>query len=245
MIIPDSINGLPVTDVFIEDNKTIQTLKIPSSVACIRIKNCPNMIECNVNEDNEKFCSVDGIIYDKDFKILFYYPTGRKNKTFKVPDGIEQIGGTRELDYDTFEGCDLLETVVFLRKEPFKDKFSAVSSLFPPDLDCLGYVFLFDWIDESIKNKTVYVPDGTIENYEYALGDVDIYNFVPISEKPKGEIGDVNNNGKIEVLDVLDLQKYLSNKRSSTGLELDINEDDIVDVFDLIALKRMLMDSNN
>lgn len=268
------------------------------------------MIEFDVDENNETFCSVNGVIYDKNCKVLLCYPPSREAKTFRIPDSVESIGyveynrtvpfnsckylenvifpeslrGICECAFmkcnfeyiefpegvscgpyafgdnknlkevvipenfhgfsnDTFEGCDLLKTAVSLRKKPFKDQYSAVSSWDPWSLglDCAEYIFMF----ETIDHITIYVPDDTVENYEYALGDVEIYNFAPLSEKPKGEIGDVNNNGKIEVLDVFNLQRYLSNKRSSTGLELDINGDNIINVFDLIALKRMLMDSNN
>lgn len=310
VIIPESINGLPVTSVSIEDNDTIQTLKIPSSVNWIRILNCPDMIEFDVDKNNETFCSVNGVIYDKNCRVLICYPPSKEDKTFRIPDSVESIGyaeynrtvpfnsckylenvifpeslkGICECAFtkcnfeyiefpegvscgpyafgdnknlkevvipenfngfsdNTFEGCDLLKTAVSLRKEPFKDQYSPVSSWDPWSLglDCVAYIFMF----ETIDHITIYVPDDTVENYEYALGDVEQYNFVPLSKKPKGEIGDVNSNGKIEVLDAVNLQRYLSNKRSSIGLELDINEDNIVDVFDLIALKRMMIDSNS
>lgn len=309
VIIPESINGLPVTDVDMEDNETVQTLTIPATVKYLTINKCPNMTECNVDDDNERFCSVEGVIYDKDFKILFYYPTGRKNKTFKVPDGIEQIGSTSELDYntfpfaacknleniifpeslkridecafaecnfeyiefsgsiqcgsyafgdnkklkevvmsenfqgvsdDTFNGCDSLETIVFLRKEPFKDSYSSVSAV-PIIGDSYWYASLFFSGHHDLTLKTVYVPDNTVENYEYALGDTGFHNFVSLSERPKGNVGDINNNGKIDIMDVVDLQKFLIRKRSVTGLNADINEDGQINVIDFVILKRMVL----
>ncbi len=111
-------------------------------------------------------------------------------------------------------------------------------------MDSLVYAHMFDWFDESMKNKTVYVPDSAVENYEYILGDVEIYDFVPLSERPKGDVGDVNNNGKIDILDVVDLQTFLTQKRPSTGLNPDINGDGQVNVFDFILLKQMILNSD-
>lgn len=53
------------------------------------ITDCRKMVEISVNEDNESFKSVDGILLSKDGKKLIAFPFG-KQKVY-VPDGVEVI----------------------------------------------------------------------------------------------------------------------------------------------------------
>lgn len=89
-------------------------------------------------------------------------------------------------------------------------------------------------------NKAVlYAEEGsTAQTY------AETYNctFVPISEAPPGEIGDVNLDGWCSVLDVVSLQKFLLNTENSMCLQNgDLTGDGIADAFDLCLLKRRLL----
>ena len=45
-----------------------------------------------VSEENPYFKSIDGVLYSKDGKILLWYPGGKNERSFTVPDGVEAIG---------------------------------------------------------------------------------------------------------------------------------------------------------
>lgn len=50
----------------------------------------------SVSSENNVYCSEDGVIYSKDKKIMYQYPTG-KSGSYTVPEGVEVIfGGTLE-----------------------------------------------------------------------------------------------------------------------------------------------------
>lgn len=51
-------------------------------------KNCQNI---DVDEENEKLKSADGVVYSKDGKEIIYYPRGKKDKEFYIPEGVEII----------------------------------------------------------------------------------------------------------------------------------------------------------
>lgn len=55
-------------------------------------------------------------------------------------------------------------------------------------------------------------------------------------------IGDVNKDGKFNIADVVNMQNYLLDKDSLLNYKAgNINSDNIIDVFDLCYMKKMLI----
>lgn len=54
-------------------------------------KNCSSLFEINVDANNPKYLSVDGVLFDKDMKKLILYPAGKTDKTYMIPEGVEEI----------------------------------------------------------------------------------------------------------------------------------------------------------
>lgn len=73
----------------------LKTIKIPAQVSIIGTAPfcyCQYLEEINVSEENEFFCSEEGILYDKSKKTLINYPAGKKQESFSIPEGVEVIG---------------------------------------------------------------------------------------------------------------------------------------------------------
>ena len=49
--------------------------------------------EFRVDKDNERFCSVDGVVYSKDMKTLVLYPSYKEDAVFVMPNEVESIYG--------------------------------------------------------------------------------------------------------------------------------------------------------
>ena len=45
----------------------------------------------DVNPENATYCSIDGVIYNKDKTTLVHYPYAKMDEEFKVPDGVKSI----------------------------------------------------------------------------------------------------------------------------------------------------------
>lgn len=97
--IPEEINGKKVTEIGADleelKDKGIETINVPSGVTkldsnmfCYLI----NLKNINVSPDNNSYKSVDGIVYSKDGKELEIYPSGREEKEFSIPEGVEKLG---------------------------------------------------------------------------------------------------------------------------------------------------------
>ena len=317
----ESVGNKTVTSLKCWDNDDIESLVIPKTIMTIEINRCNSIRETIVDMDNDKFTSVGGVLYSKDMKTLLYYPSAKPDRTFRIPDGVENIGlnfNNHESDFvqmnafdscknlknlifpdsvkeicsvyncgieylelpnsdfiipdghgffennelkevvlpecfvgnsmseDIFYKCNNIKTATFLRKTDFKDNFYNYDGMYSSTLthpDCWNYGVLFgnsNFGRIKLNDMIIYVPDESYENYDFALGNVEHYTIKPLSEKPKGENGDINGNGRIEVFDVLNTQDFLTGKRSAEGLDMDVNDDDAVNVIDLLVTERMV-----
>jgi len=68
-------------------------VSIPSTVAHIHEEAIPgyNVQEINVSADNPGYCSIDGVLYDKNVDTLLCYPEHKKDAIFIVPASVKSI----------------------------------------------------------------------------------------------------------------------------------------------------------
>lgn len=76
-------------------------------------RGCTSLKEVDLTNisDNSLYCSVDGVVYDKDMKRLCYYPEGKPDEVFTVPASVEIFGYQEEFvgaGNTTLEGFSLI-----------------------------------------------------------------------------------------------------------------------------------------
>jgi uncharacterized repeat protein (TIGR01451 family) len=84
------------------------TIEIPASVTKIdagAFVDCSALTSFTVQESNDKFVAVDGVLYDKSMSVLLYYPTA-KSGSFTIPNTVVSIGEV------AFAYCKNLSSVV-------------------------------------------------------------------------------------------------------------------------------------
>jgi len=52
---------------------------------------CNNLREVSVDQRNVQFYSVDGVLFDKQNKVLVYFPYAKEKGSFSIPDGVTEI----------------------------------------------------------------------------------------------------------------------------------------------------------
>ncbi len=110
IVIPDEFQGVPVTKIadFAAVNlEYVTEIKIGKNIKEIGLwafENNQQVTSFTVDENNEYFCSVDGVLFTKDMKNLLFYPLAKDLQTVKddngndiqvseytIPDGVETI----------------------------------------------------------------------------------------------------------------------------------------------------------
>ena len=90
--IPNSVTS--IGDSAFYNCSRLTSVTIPDSVTSIGdqvFSGCSSLTGINVDPDNKYWCSVDGVLFSKDMKMLVAYPGGRAG-AYKCPDGVTFIG---------------------------------------------------------------------------------------------------------------------------------------------------------
>ncbi|MBQ9832395.1 MAG: leucine-rich repeat domain-containing protein, partial [Clostridia bacterium] len=110
--IPKVLDGCKVTGLasgaFL-GNDEAESIIIPESVEEIgawAFINCKNLASISVAEDNEKFCSQDGVMFNKDMTVLVKYPAAKQCEAYEVPNSVVTIAET------AFCGASGITTVI-------------------------------------------------------------------------------------------------------------------------------------
>ena len=88
--------------------ESLTSIKIPSSITWIgdsAFYNCKSLTNINVDQDNVKYCSIDGSLFNKDKTELLQYAIGKTEKSYMVPNGVTNIGDK------AFSGCGNLTSI--------------------------------------------------------------------------------------------------------------------------------------
>lgn len=110
IVIPDEYEGVPVTkiaDFAVVNLEYVTEITIGKNVKEIGVwafENNQHVTGFDVDDNNEYFCDVDGVLFTKDMKTLLFYPLAKDLQTKKddngndvqfseytIPDGVETI----------------------------------------------------------------------------------------------------------------------------------------------------------
>ena len=182
--VPDEIDGFPVTKIAnfgISNAESLKKITIGKNVREIEswsMTNNQHLIEFVVDPENDYFTAVDGILFSKDMKTLYYYPCGKnveydkygqaitKEATrYSIPDGVETIASKAfykcyfvDIDYMP-NSVTRIEEKAFHRCSQLTD-FTLSSSLAYIGKDAFSY-------DELLTEITI--PQTIREIGEYAF----------------------------------------------------------------------------
>ena len=141
LTIPSNVESIGLS-AFLNCN-ALQSLSIPSGVKSIgqnALSGCDAMSQINVEEDNEWFKSVDGVLFTKDGSTLIQYPAAKCSE-YIVPEG------TKVIEPDAFYQSEL------------------VSIALPSTIEQLGYD-AFGYCKNLIS---IDLPAGLLSISEYAF----------------------------------------------------------------------------
>lgn len=85
-----------------------EIIKLPSTIEKIdwSFWHCKKLKSIEVDKDNKSYCSIDGVLYSRDHKVLYAYPNKHGN-IYEIPEGVEII------EKFAFKDCDIIEMLMF------------------------------------------------------------------------------------------------------------------------------------
>ncbi len=125
--IPDRLGGCPVTAIqswAFYNCSEIESLSIPASVSRIEgfaFNSCDKLESVNVAQGNQRYFSIDGVLFDRGTSTLLFYPHGRTDKAYLVPPGTKSIGAGAFSGYSGFLSVSIPEGVTNISSWAFEN----------------------------------------------------------------------------------------------------------------------------
>lgn len=190
LVIPDTVTEIDANafmDSLQSDNdETLKTLVIHKDVAVINLDNC-NVESIVVSEDNEVYCSQNGVLFSKDKTKLYRFPERSPLTEYVIPDTVTEIAerafncckdlksvvipsSVKRIGGMAFSHCLSLETVVLPESINVIDYGTF---MFCPNLKSINIPNSVIRINDSAFHSTglesVVIPDSVIEIEEWAF----------------------------------------------------------------------------
>ena len=178
--IPDSVTSIE-NDAF-TNCTSLTSITIPNSVTYISggdFSGCASLTAINVTTGNQSYASVNGVLYSKDKTKLIYYPKGKKDKNYKIPDGVMSIDSKAFANNTTLTSVTIPDSVTSIDSYTFSGCTNLTSITIPDSVTEIGWRAFIGCI--SLKNvtipKSVTDIDGNAFGYYYDNGYKKIDNF--------------------------------------------------------------------
>ena len=215
--IPDNITTIGLWAFYYSGLTSITIPETVMGVSNSVFWGCSNLSEINVDSNHSKYCSIDGVLFDKNVETLMFYPNGKKNSSYAIPNGVKQMHP------NAFAKCNLTSVTI-------PDSIEEITS------------FAFD----EFSNLTDVYYVGTEEQWKQIkikeLGNEYLLN-ANIHYNSSYILGDVNDDHKVNVMDATDIQKYLAGIITLTDTQKtkgDVNNDGILNVADATEIQKYL-----
>lgn len=122
----------------------LKTLNIPSSVSEIGNISCNALENINVSADNQTYCSIDGVLYNKSITEMLCFPLANEITDYHIPDSVAELKGY-------FENAKHLKNIYIPQSVTEFGRYS-----FTIHGDCIENIFAYD------ENPNYYSENGIL-----------------------------------------------------------------------------------
>ena len=158
IILPDGLLGVGIYA--FKDCTQLPSISIPSSVNDLHVtvfEGCTNLSNIIVDDSNESYSSVDGVLFDKKGETLICYPLGKVAEDYTVPNGVKTIGS------NAFQSCGHLRTVTIPKTVTTIDEWALVNCTslttvnIPQGVTAIGNYAFYNC--KALETVTSYIVD--------------------------------------------------------------------------------------
>ena len=174
------------------DCKELEKVAIPAKVLSIEsdaFEGCEALMGIEVDADNLNFCSVDGVLFNKNKSMLLLYPIGKTDISYSIPSYVTSIGemafkdccnltvvsippSVTNIESGIFWGCENLRTVDFfacvntIEYATFYNCYSLTSIAIPSSVTNIDAISFENC--RSLASVTIPSSVTTIGNHAFA-----------------------------------------------------------------------------
>lgn len=184
--IPNEIDGLPVTT--LSSNAfwgviDLKTVNIPESVVLIEdfaFSSNLNLKDINIDENNQNYASIDGVLFNKDITELIQFPIKKSTLIYEVPATVKKLK-TRSFSQSEIRGLKLPTGLTTIEDSTFIGCLQLVNISIPSTVSSIGlYSFTSCPLLSDIK-----VAKGN-ESYSSLDGVLYTFNGTTLIQYPVG-----------------------------------------------------------
>ena len=119
----------------------LTSIGIPSSVTSIgngALYNCSSLTGINVEKNNQKYCSEDGILFNKDKTKLIQYPIKKLGTEYIIPSSVASIGNSAFSNCSSLTSIEIPNSVTSIGNSAFSNCSSLTSIEIPNSVTSIG-----------------------------------------------------------------------------------------------------------
>ena len=136
----------------------LTSITIPSSVTSIGVNvfyNCTGLTDITVDSNNSSFCSESGVLFNKDKTTLIYYPLGKNDSSYTIPDGVTGIVQYAFSSSSTLTSVTIPSGVTSIGEMAFRECSGLTSVIVPSSVTSIEYNAFW-----CCFNLIIYIPGG-------------------------------------------------------------------------------------
>lgn len=161
--------------------RNLSTIIIPSSVNKIGdgvFYDCTRLKVISVEKNNLEFCSIDGVLFEKDMKTLVCYPKGKEDASYTIPNGVIDIEDFAFARCEELTSVEISESVANIGYGAFEECENLITAIIPDNVisigssafeNCINLKSII-WCGKVYTEKTKF--NIAIKNAGIATGDV-------------------------------------------------------------------------
>jgi len=179
--IPDSVTSIG-EDAF-DDCSSLISITIPNNVTSIRsgvFSGCSSLTSINVAQNNKNYSSEEGVLFNKNKTEIIYYPAGKTEKNYTIPDNVTSIGADAFYKCSSLTSITIPDGVTGIGDNAFFDCSGLISITIPNSVTSIGDNAFFDCsslTSITIPNSVTSIGDNAFSSCS-SLTSITIPNSV-------------------------------------------------------------------